>query len=183
MLYPSTSPLVIGIGNEYRSDDALGLLAVRALQAHTGNTVQLKESDGDYTTLCETWQQARQVILVDALFSGARPGSICRFDVSTRTLPSECSLASTHAFGLADTLTLARVLGQLPPCLIIYGLEGEHFAPGQGLSPTVQQALPQLVTSLLAEIGEMRRQPCSRTRDKKRAREGHPRLSSACPDD
>jgi hydrogenase maturation protease len=152
MLYTSTTPLVIGIGNEYRGDDALGLLAARALCASTGNKAQVRESDGDYTTLCEAWQHARKVILVDAVLSGARPGTIHRFDVSTRALPCECSLASTHAFSLAEALTLARVLGQLPPCLIVYGLEGEHFELGAGLSPAVQQALPHLVAYILAEI-------------------------------
>jgi hydrogenase maturation protease len=152
MPYPATTPLVIGIGNEYRGDDALGLLVVRALRASAGNNAQVKESDGDYTTLCAAWQHARKVILVDAVLSGARPGTIHRFDVSARALPCECSLASTHAFGLASALTLARILDQLPPCLIVYGLEGEDFAPGEGLSPAVQHALPRLVARILAEI-------------------------------
>lgn len=150
-------PLVIGIGNEYRGDDALGLVAVRLLQTGARGSVRVVESDGDCTTLLETWRQARKVFLVDAVLSGARPGTIHRFDVSTRALPRGCVLASTHAFGLADTLTLARILNQLPPCLIVYGLEGELFVAGERLSPAVQQALPHLVTRMLAELEETKK--------------------------
>lgn len=145
-------PLVIGIGNEYRGDDAIGLLAARALRARAGSSARVVESDGDCTALLETWKQAHTVILVDAVLSGARPGTIHRFDARTRAIPRGCILSSTHAFGIADTLALAHVLGQLPACLIVYGLEGVHFAAGDRLSPAVQHALPRLLTRILADL-------------------------------
>ncbi|HEY1348146.1 MAG TPA: hydrogenase maturation protease [Ktedonobacteraceae bacterium] len=145
-------PLVIGIGNEYRGDDALGLVVARMLRARTEGSVRVVESAGDCTTLLETWKQARKVLLVDAVLSGARPGTIHRFDVSARAIPSGCVLASTHAFGLADTLALAHIMGQLPPDVLVYGLEGERFAVGEGLSPAVQHALPSLIACILADI-------------------------------
>lgn len=80
------------------------------------------------------------------------PGTIHRFDVCARALPRECVLASTHAFALADTLGPGPHYGQLPPDLLVYGLEGERFAVGAGLSPAVQHALPHLVACILADF-------------------------------
>src|SRR5690349_6789036 len=114
--------LVIGIGNDYRGDDAAGLAVVRAIRVRQLEQVHVMESDGNCTALLEAWKHASKVILVDAASSGARPGTIHRFDTRTQRLPDGYTLSSTHAFGIAETLKLAHVLSQHPPCLIVYGI-------------------------------------------------------------
>ena len=59
---------------------------------------------------------------------------------------------STHGFGVAEAVELARSLNQLPPQLIIYGIEGKNFADGFGLSPEVEGAAAQVVRRVLLEI-------------------------------
>lgn len=144
--------LVIGIGNDYRGDDGAGLAVVRALQARQVENARLVECDGDCSVLFEAWKDANKVILVDAASSGARAGTIARFDAHTQALPANYTLSSTHAFGIAETLMLARVLGQLPPCLIVYGIEGKHFASGDELSPAVKRAIQRVVERIMADI-------------------------------
>lgn len=145
-------PLVIGIGNDYRGDDAIGLAVVRALRARKIERVRLMESDGDCTTLFEAWKQADMVILVDAVFSGAAPGTIHRVDTRTQALPEGCTFSSTHAIGIAEALRLARTLGQLPPCVIVYGIEGENFATGEDLSPSLKRVVQRVVERIMADI-------------------------------
>lgn len=144
--------LVIGVGNEYRGDDKAGLAVVRTLQARQIENVRLMESDGDCTVLLEAWKGADKVILIDAASSGARPGTIHRFEAQTQALPEECTLSSTHAFGIAETLRLARVLGQLPPRLIVYGIEGKRFTTGDALSPAVRRAIQKVADRILIDI-------------------------------
>lgn len=145
-------PLVIGIGNDYRGDDRAGLEVVRMLQARKRANVRLLESDGDCTTLLEAWKQADTVILVDAASSGAEPGTIHRVDTWMQALPEGCTFSSTHAFGIAETLNLARILGQLPSCLIVYGIEGETFMTGDDLSPAVRRAVRRVAKHIMADL-------------------------------
>lgn len=144
--------LIIGIGNDYRGDDAVGLAVVRALQTSKITHARLMESDGDCTTLLESWKGAAKVILIDALVSGTRAGTIRRFDIRTQSIPAECTFSSTHAFGIAETLALARTLSQLPPCLILYGIEGTDFTAGSTLSPPVKSAVRKAMTLVLDDI-------------------------------
>jgi len=144
--------LLIGIGNEYRGDDDAGLAAMRALKAKGLPGTHFKECTGDGADLIETWRKAQMVILIDAVSSGAPPGTIYRFDALTQPMPARSSFHSTHAFGVVEAIELARTLNALPPYLIIYAIEGKNFATGMGLSPEVEQAVQQVVEKVTREV-------------------------------
>jgi hydrogenase maturation protease len=144
--------LLIGIGNEYRGDDGAGLAAIRSIKARDLSGTLCVESTGDGVSLMETWSASDVVILIDAVSSGARPGTIYRFDALTQSIPLCFSMHSTHAFGLAEAIELARTLGRLPRSLIVYAIEGKSFIAGTGLSPEVEQAVPEAVEQVTGEI-------------------------------
>src|SRR2546421_12796176 len=154
----SISIVLIGVGNEYRSDDGVGLVALRELRNRGFPHTRYIESDGDGADLVEAWTNAETVILIDAISSGAAAGTIYCFDALTQPLPVTFSSPSTHAFGVAEAIELAHVLHQLPSCLIVYAIEGKHFAVGLGLSPEVEQAMHELVERV---TGEVRRKACA----------------------
>ena len=145
--------LIIGVGNEYRGDDGVGLFVARRLKARRLPNTEIVEADGDGAALIEAWGGARTVILCDAVSSGEAPGSIHRFGARSTPIPINFFHHSTHAFGVAEAVALARALGRLPPRLIVYGIEGETVEAGIGLSPAVEKAAVRLVELLLAEIG------------------------------
>ena len=66
-------PLVIGVGNAARGDDAAGLLAARRLGGI--------ELEGDPTALLDLFDGIDEAAVVDAVRSGAAPGTVHRFDV------------------------------------------------------------------------------------------------------
>ena len=100
----------------------------------------------------DAWQDAQSVILVDAVQSGAAPGTIHRLDASSVPVPSRFFHYSTHAFSVAEAVELARALGQLPPRLILYGIEGRDFSSGEELSPEVAGAVNELIALVRQEI-------------------------------
>lgn len=144
---------IIGIGNDYRRDDAAGRIVARRFKTQTPPDVEILEETGEGTALLEAWRWAEDVFLIDAVQSGAPPGTLHRIDVSTQPLPASLFRHSTHAFGIAEAVELARVLHQLPPRLIIYGIEGERFDAGVGLSPAVEKAVAEVEARLREEIG------------------------------
>lgn len=144
------SLLVIGIGNEFRGDDGVGIAVARRLAAHACPQVRIVETDGASANLLELWEGAACVIVVDAVRSGAPPGTIHRFDGRTALPPARFFYASTHALGVAEAIGLARALKRLPPSLIVYGIEGKQFDSSLTLSPEVQIAVEQVVEEILA---------------------------------
>jgi len=146
------SILIIGIGNPYRGDDAVGLRVAQDIKKEALVHVTVSEESGDGVTLMESWKNADTVILIDAVHSGTQPGTIHRFDVHTQTIPTKFFHYSTHAFGVAEAIELARALKQLPKNLIVYGIEGKCFEAGIGLSLEVEKAVEKVMLRVKQEI-------------------------------
>ena len=160
--------LVIGVGNAYRSDDALGLIAARQIAARRPGgvpNVRVVEASGDGTQLIEAWRDADVVIVIDAVHGerGAPAGTLHRFDAHEESLPAHLFHYSTHAFGVAEAIGLARALKRLPPQLIVYGIEGQVFEAGVGLSAEVARAVPSVVVHAVGYIRSHMDGPMSRT--------------------
>ena len=143
--------LIIGVGNTYRSDDGIGVSVVRRLRELVPSEIRTLEATGEGTALMESWKDAAAVIVVDAVQSGAPPGTIHRLDAHTGQIPKRFFHYSTHAFGIAEAIELARALGLLPRRLVVYGIEGKSFAAGVGLSTEVEQAGATVVALMVKE--------------------------------
>jgi hydrogenase maturation protease len=148
--------LVIGVGNDYGGDDAVGRIVARDLKSIEGDRVRVVEETGEGAALIEAWKRADLVIVVDAVRSFAAPGTIYRFDTETQPIPSRLFCHSTHAFSLAEAIELARALGQLPGKLVVYGIEGKNFEPGAELSIEAKAAVGEVVRRIREELGVSR---------------------------
>lgn len=150
----NTAPntLVIGLGNAFRGDDGVGRVVARRLREVALPGVTVREESGEGAALMEAWMDAGAVILVDAVQSGAAPGTIHRLDATRTPVPSRFFHYSTHAFSVAEAVELARALNQLPPRLILYGIEGGDFTAGEQLSPEVAAAVDELLPRIRQEI-------------------------------
>ena len=148
----SSPILLIGIGNEYRCDDSIGLHVIRALKERNLPGTIIVESSGDGAKLIEMFSSARMAILIDAVSSDGNPGTIYRFDAHKQPLPVQLSFQSTHAFGVSEAIQLARVLEQIPPILIVYAIEGENFSTGIGLTSKVERAAKEVVERVCDEV-------------------------------
>jgi hydrogenase maturation protease len=139
--------IIIGLGNELRHDDAIGLIAARRLR---DQGVPAEEHEGDPATLMTRWTATDGVIVIDAVSSGAEPGTLHFLDASAAPLNREHFTSSTHALGLADAVELSRTLDTLPPRVYLFGVEARDVCVGVGLSPEVGRALPVLIKEVLA---------------------------------
>lgn len=146
---------IIGVGNAERGDDGAGIAAARQLAAalragseHPSDLV-ISEQSGEGASLIESWRGFERVVLIDAVRAGGLPGTIHRIDIHAKRLPSGFFHYSTHAFSIAEAVELARVLGDLPPAMLVYGIEGADFRPGSRLTTAVERA----VAAVVGEIG------------------------------
>ena len=144
--------MVIGIGNRWRRDDAAGPEVARRLREADPPGVQVLEQEGEPIALLAAWSGAEEALVIDGVSSGASPGTLHRFDVAEGPLPAEFFSGSTHTLGVPDAVELARELDRLPKRLVVYGIEGEDFAAGEGLTPKVEASVERLAAQLLAEM-------------------------------
>jgi hydrogenase maturation protease len=144
---------LIGVGNELRGDDAVGLAVARALAPELEPQVRVVECEGEPISMLAAWEGCTRAIVVDATDSDALPGVIRRIDANAGPLPATLSRgSSTHLLGLAEAIELARVLGRLPEQTIVYGIEGATFATGEPLSEEVADAVERVVASIRSEL-------------------------------
>jgi hydrogenase maturation protease len=118
------------------------------------------EHGGEATSLLAQLDGADVAFLVDACASGGSVGTIYRFDGAAAPLPSGAFGLSTHGFGLAEGIELARALGQLPRCCIVYAIEGGCFETGGALSPQVRTSVVDVANRLWAEISDQTKMAC-----------------------
>jgi hydrogenase maturation protease len=144
--------LVVGIGNPDCGDDAAGPLVIRRLVGRVPPDVALIERAGDALALIEDWAGHDGVVLVDAAAPCTAPGSVHRIDLLRDAPPSGLSPSSTHGFGVADAVGLARTLGLLPRRFVVYAIEGADFTPGAPVSPMVEAAVEDVAARLLADL-------------------------------
>jgi hydrogenase maturation protease len=143
--------LVIGIGTEHRGDDRCGLDVVRRLRAVAPGSARFAECTGDITELLDLWSGAREAIVVDAIRSGRPVGAVVRVEVPPEE-PPIVAPASTHGLSLAEAIGLGRTLGQMPPRLVIYGIEAGNLDMGDRLSPAVSRGVRDVVDRLAREL-------------------------------
>ncbi len=142
---------LLGIGSPW-GDDRVGMLAVQAL-ADLFHPAQVAVSlhDRPGAALIPLLRGTHVAVLVDAVRSGARPGTLHRLE-GQAVFAAGRNLASTHGFGLADALALANELGEAPSLLVLWGVEIEAADFAEKLSPSVQAALPGLVGAVSDEV-------------------------------
>lgn len=147
--------LVAGVGNPDRGDDAAGpvVAAAVSLLGLPGVFVVAQE---DPTDLVLAWEGHDRVVVVDAVVSGAPPGTVvvteAGADAGPRPSWERLGLGGSHAFGLAEAIDLARALGRLPRQLTIVGVEAACVTPGAPVSPAVAAAVPAAVAAVAAAL-------------------------------
>ena len=146
--------VVIGIGNPMRRDDGIGPAAIGRLEQSPdlGREVELLTLDGEATRLIDAWRGRRRAIVIDAGRAGCEPGSIHRLEVGAGTLRGWSGGPSSHAAGLPEAVALGEALDALPDQLVILGVEPDDLSMGEGLSSSVEAALPTLVDRIRVEV-------------------------------
>jgi len=146
--------LVIGVGNVERGDDAAGRRVADILLRRGVRGTDVVGATGEGTALYWLWRGYRLVYLVDAAASGAPPGTIHRHDATMAPLPTRFRSSSSHAFGVAEAVELARSLGELPPRMTIYAIEGREFRLGAYPTEEVLRACEEVADRISAEVSE-----------------------------
>lgn len=152
MKISTSEPLVIGFGNPMRGDDAVGIEVARRVGRTAGASVRVKEVVSDAMDILAAWEDSEITIVVDAMTTGAAPGTIRRFQAEELLSGEAVTFPCPHGVGLLDVVRLASAVGQLPQHLVVIGIEAVCFDLGEGISPVVEAAIAPAVDAVLREL-------------------------------
>jgi len=144
--------LIAAVGNPDRGDDGVGPLVAQTLSGKLPVEAKLVVRSGDLMSLIEDWAVFDAVICVDAAAPRGAPGRVHRIDLAEEKLPPELSFTSSHAFGLAEAIELARVLELAPKRIIVYAIEGACFDAGAPFTPAVLSAAADVADCIAGEV-------------------------------
>lgn len=143
--------VVIGIGNDFRHDDAVGLEVARLVRKANLADVSVVGGVSDDYALLTAWDSRGRAFVIDCTQSYSTPGTVHRFDGLAENIPADIfSSYSTHTLNIVKTIELSRTLGRLPQQLTIIGVEGADFSHGSGLSPAVEVAAVEVVRFIIS---------------------------------
>lgn len=144
---------VVALGNPDRGDDGAALRVAENLRAEALVCLAGRPGVG----LLHLLFPGGPVLLMDVTVTGAPPGTIHLHPLETLDpllLPD--GRVSSHGFGVADALALARTLSlPFPPGLFL-GIEGISFVPGGDLSPQVKAVLPLAEAEARSALRQLR---------------------------
>lgn len=152
-----TSALVVGLGSPDRGDDGVGPAVAERVATLARSEVDVLVHE-DPTDLVELWSGRSVAVVVDAVCSGAKGGTVHVLETGAagdrlpRSTWATSGRAGTHALGLATAVELARALHRLPPRLVVVGVEGVGFDHGAPLSPEVAAAIPAAVAAVVTAL-------------------------------
>jgi hydrogenase maturation protease len=146
--------LLLGLGNDILTDDAVGLYVVRELQpklaAHP--SINIRETTEMGLALLDFITGYRAVVIVDSIQTGkAPPGFLHELDAASL---NQLTGRTPHFVGVGETLALGRHLGlTMPEQVKIFAIEVEDpFTLGTDLTPALQSALPGIVQRIAAAV-------------------------------
>lgn len=150
--------LVLGLGNPILRDDGVGIHVVqrlRPLLAHD-QAVEVDEDFWGGLRLMERMIGFDRAIIIDAICTRRKePGTLLRLGAGD--IPTQRS-ASAHDVNLPTALQLGRQAGAHLPAnedILLIGIEAQDVQTfDEGLSPAVEQAVPQAVELVLKELSK-----------------------------
>ncbi len=135
-------PIIVGVGNRLRGDDAIGCLVIDQLAGFDeALTIDAGVSPEDYVDIIVRSGPER-VLFVDACDFGGRPAET-RFFSEADMGRMACGLLSTHTIPLHLTATL--VASETKATVQLLGVQPISIGFGQPLSDELSDAIPAII--------------------------------------
>jgi hydrogenase maturation protease len=151
---PTDKILLLGLGNDILTDDAIGLNVVRRLRESLAgdDRIDVRETMEMGLALLDFIVGYRAVVIVDSIQTGQAPaGTIHELDAAGL---KNITGRTPHFLGVGETLALGRQLGlPVPGCVKIIAIEVEDpFTLSTQMTPVLQNALPGVAERVAAAL-------------------------------
>ncbi len=148
--------LVLGIGNTLLTDEGVGIIAMRDLEARFGAREDMKFIDGGTLsfTLAVPISECDALLVIDAAELDAVPGTVRSFEGEAMDrFVGKNRKSSVHEVGLLDLISISLLTGCWPKHRALIGIQPAFVDWGEALTPAVAAALPEICATASVIIG------------------------------
>ncbi len=138
---------ILGIGNETRGDDAVGIIVTRSLGRRLKDVAQVESNSYVLWNLLQSGFSQSNLALIDAAkaCAGFEVGGWRRFEYPDQTAAIKgAGLCNTHSVDVVSMLQLGQTMQTLPPHVRIYAVAATEFGMTCSLTPTLADRLPHI---------------------------------------
>jgi len=146
--------VVIGIGNLIKSDDGVGVHAIRHLEGKVPEGVDLIEGSIYCADLFCFLEGRHKAIFIDAIDADDEPGAIFRFSPHEVKQKTKTPL-SIHDFGLYELIMTSKLMGECPEDITIFAVQVDNTEFGDRMTEGVAAAVPRVCELVLEEIARV----------------------------
>jgi len=148
--------LVLGVGNIWLTDEGIGVHAVNALlrDYQLPDSVEVIDGGTSGMELLTFIIKADHLIILDAVKAKQPAGTVIRLDDDEVPAFFRTRI-SPHKIGLADVLAAARLTGEQPDKLTLFGVEPANIELGMELSDKVAPQKARLVELVVKELEKL----------------------------
>ena len=147
--------LIGGIGNVLLGDDGVGPYILRLLDSRYrfGDDVELADLGTPALDLTHQIVGLRSLILIDSVASSELAAGtvvLYRKDEIMSVTPAE--RLDPHSPALSECLLTAEMLGAIPEHVLLVGIVGASYEPGEPMSAVVRQSVEEVIQAILEEL-------------------------------
>lgn len=147
------SILVLGVGNLLLTDEGIGVRTVEALleDYHFPPEVEVVDGGTAGMELLEIIANKKQLILIDAVNTGAAPGTLVSLE--GEEVPALFrNRISPHQLGISDLLGVMLLTGETPECFTLFGVVPYSMETGVELSDGMKPLKTKLVEKVVDKL-------------------------------
>jgi hydrogenase maturation protease len=148
--------LIGGIGNVLLGDDGVGPYVVRLLESlySFDQRVELLDLGTPALDLTHQIVGLRSLILVDSVSSDDPAGTVALYRKEDLLRDAPAQRLDPHSPALSECLMTAAMLGAMPEHVLLVGIAGKCYEPGEPLSAAVRQSVGFAIDAILQELQE-----------------------------
>lgn len=143
--------VILGVGNDLKSDDGVGPYIIEQLQGQIPENIELINASTVPENFISHLIESRPdfILIIDAALMKAKPGTIRLIDKDTIG-----GIAfSTHQLPL--TFFIEYLLNEIPVNILVLGIQPLTDKFGQPLSQPIQEAAQQIIDGILAMVSSL----------------------------
>lgn len=150
--------LIGGIGNVLLGDDGVGPYVVHVLESlyRFDDRIEIADLGTPALDLTHRIAGLQSVILVDCVASAEYdPGTVVLYRKADILHEAPQQRLDPHSPALSECLMTAEMLGASPEHVLLVGIVGAGFEPGEPLSKAVRRAVGDAVNAVLEELDRL----------------------------
>jgi len=147
------SVLVLGVGNMLLKDEGIGVRVVKELEKRYAAPEGVELLDGGTAgmELLDIMANRSCVILIDAVKTGAEPGTVVR--LADDEVPAFFrTKISPHQVGLSDVLATLTITDEKPGSVVVIGVVPKDLGTGLEMSAEIEDKMEEMIDLVVNEL-------------------------------